>query len=145
MTSVAASDGGDNPTADERTLAMLAELLQLFSWIIGPAIIFLVKRDSKFVRFHALQAMLWQAFIIVLYVVCFAAFIPIMIFTTKQQSPNSNQSAFPVLLMVGFWIAFALIALANMVLAIYFGVKANGGHWSRYPILGRIAWRFVRS
>jgi hypothetical protein len=49
--------GNSIPSPDERTMAMLAELLQLFSWMIGPLILFLVKRDSAFVRFHALQAM----------------------------------------------------------------------------------------
>ena len=35
------------PTSEERTVAMLAELLQLFSWII-----YFAKRVSEFVRFH---------------------------------------------------------------------------------------------
>ena len=46
------------PTQDEKTMAMLAHILQIFTWWIGPLVIFLVKQDSKFVRFHALQALL---------------------------------------------------------------------------------------
>jgi hypothetical protein len=38
------------PTADEKTLAMLAHALQLISGFIAPLIILLVKRESKFVK-----------------------------------------------------------------------------------------------
>jgi uncharacterized membrane protein len=48
------------PTSDETTLALLAHVLQIFTWWIGPLAIYLAKRDSKFVSFHAMQALLWQ-------------------------------------------------------------------------------------
>lgn len=49
------------PTEDERTLALLAHVLQLVSGFIGPLIIFVIKRHSRFVSFHSLQALIWQA------------------------------------------------------------------------------------
>jgi len=48
------------PTRDERTLGMLAHVLQIVSWLLAPAIIFLVRKDSRFVRYHALQAVFFQ-------------------------------------------------------------------------------------
>ena len=48
------------PTKDEYTLALLAHLLQVFSGFIGPLVIFCVRQDSKFVRYHALQSLIWQ-------------------------------------------------------------------------------------
>jgi uncharacterized Tic20 family protein len=48
------------PTQDERTMAFLAHLLQVFTGFIGPLIIFCVKQDSRFVKFHALQSLVWQ-------------------------------------------------------------------------------------
>ena len=48
------------PTSDETTSALLAHVLQIFTWWIGPLAIYLAKRDSKFVSFHAMQALLWQ-------------------------------------------------------------------------------------
>ena len=42
-------------------MALLAHLLQVFSGFIGPLVIFLVKKDSKFVKYHALQCLIWQA------------------------------------------------------------------------------------
>lgn len=35
-------------------------MLQIMLWWIAPLAIFLIKRDSKFVSFHALQALLLQ-------------------------------------------------------------------------------------
>ena len=48
------------PTQDERTMALLAQVLQIVGWWIAPLVIFLIKRESKFVSFHALQALLLQ-------------------------------------------------------------------------------------
>jgi len=48
------------PRQDERTMALLAHVLQLVGWWIPPLVIFLVKRDSRFVSFHALQPLLLQ-------------------------------------------------------------------------------------
>ncbi len=45
------------PTQDERTFAMLAHLLACFGGgFIAPLIILLSKKDSRFVKFHAIQA-----------------------------------------------------------------------------------------
>ena len=46
----------DPATPDERTLALLAHMLQIMLCWIAPLAIFLIKRQSKFVSFHALQA-----------------------------------------------------------------------------------------
>ena len=38
------------------TLALLTHLLMAFTGFIGPLVIFCVKQDSRFVKFHSLQA-----------------------------------------------------------------------------------------
>jgi len=48
------------PTLDERTMAILAHMLQILGLWIAPLIIFVIKRESRFVSFHALQALLLQ-------------------------------------------------------------------------------------
>ena len=37
------------------------------TWWIGPLVIFLIKRSSQFVSFHALQALFWQIIFTVTY------------------------------------------------------------------------------
>lgn len=49
-----------SPGPDERSLAMLAHALQIVGGFIAPLVIFLIRRDSRFVGFHALQALLLQ-------------------------------------------------------------------------------------
>ncbi len=54
------------PTADEKTMAMLSHLLMIFAGFIPPLVIYLVKRDSKFVAFHAMQGLLWHVVMVIL-------------------------------------------------------------------------------
>jgi uncharacterized Tic20 family protein len=117
-------------------MAMLAELLQLFSWFIGPLIIFLVKRDSPFVRFHALQAMLWQVVMAMFYVIFFVVVIAMAVAMPKS---GGAAAAVPVLFMISFYALAGIFSIANFVVAIYFAVKANSGAWASYPVIGSIA------
>lgn len=49
------------PSHDERTSAMLAHVLSIFTGFVGPSVIYFAKRrESRFVAFHAKQAMLWH-------------------------------------------------------------------------------------
>jgi uncharacterized membrane protein len=47
-------------TSDERTMAVLAHVLQLVGGWIAPLIIFFSKRQSRFITFHALQVLLFE-------------------------------------------------------------------------------------
>src|SRR5258708_23310496 len=79
MASQAVVTGLEAPTEDERTMAMLAHLLMAFTGFIGPLVIFCVKQNSRFVRFHSLQALIWHAIYLglsfVFMAVCFSGVI----------------------------------------------------------------------
>jgi len=67
-------------TSEERTWAMLAHLSALLGYIvvlgqyIAPLVIYLVYRErSRFVAFHALQALYFQLALLLLWVVVFVA------------------------------------------------------------------------
>jgi len=132
------------PTPDDRKMAMLAHVLQLFGGFIAPLIIFLVKRDSRFVRFHALQALLWQVTVFAI-TMLFVFGMMISMFLTIPDAPVKNAQP-PVaffLLMGGVWLLIAATWVCNILLAIYFGLKSNSGQWSRYPIIGNLAWKWT--
>lgn len=131
------------PTPDERTMAMLAELLQMFSWLIGPLIIYFVKRDSKFVRFHALQAVLWQVTLTAAYILLFAVLIAGIVAGTAHGGSANPNSPFPVLVMVLLYAFMGLMWLVTLIITIYFAVKAQSGEWARYPVIGRLAKRMA--
>jgi uncharacterized Tic20 family protein len=126
---------------------MLAHLLQFFAGFIPPLVIYLVKRNSRFVAFHAMQALLWQvAYILIMMLGMVAMFATV--FGTLLHHPHANgaNNPPPVGFFVGFgafWMIFMLGWIGNLVLAIVYSIKAYGGQWSAYPIFGRLARKIV--
>jgi len=135
------------PTEDERTFAMLAHLLQFFAGFIPPLVIYIVKRNSRFVAFHALQALLWQVTYFIIIMLGMGAFFVTIFATIAHQIPKAPaNNAFPVGIFVGmgaFWLLFLIGWIVNLILAIYYGIKAHQGQWAAYPILGRWARKIV--
>jgi uncharacterized Tic20 family protein len=128
------------PTQDERTMAFLAHLLQVFTGFIAPLVIFCVKQDSRFVKFHALQSLIWQ--------LCYMALLfGVMIFfffsifaaafhgAFAGHTPNGPPPAF-IFLFPFLWLFWLLGWVANVVLGVLYGIKANRGEWAGYPIIG---------
>ena len=135
------------PTKDEQTLAFLAQFLQIFTGFIAPLVIYLMKRESRFVSFHAMQALLWQIIylvvIIAVFIIAFVgAFATIM---TQPQPPSGSQQppAAVFLLFPLFWLIFMGGWVLNLVIGIVYGIKANRGEWAAYPVIGRWARRIV--
>ena len=137
------------PTQDEKTMAMLAHILQIFTWWIGPLVIFLVKQDSKFVRFHALQALLWQIALMVLGMIgvfLWVAVILSAVFSSAgRAAPNQAPPAAVFLGMGMIWLGFIVFYSANILFGILFGIKAGRGEWASYPLLGRWARQIVKA
>jgi uncharacterized Tic20 family protein len=131
------------PTKDECTMAMLAHLLQVFSGFIGPLIIFVVKKDSKFVKYHALQCLIWQAAYMVIGIGAMVVFFIFMIGSAVHAphgQPNQPPPAF-VFLFPLVWLFWMGGWLVNLILGIVYGIKANRGEWAGYPVLGRLLLR----
>lgn len=127
------------PTQDERTMASLAQALQVVAGWIAPLVFLIIKRDSKFVLFHALQALLFQACLVffwICFMVVWFVFIFSTVFTTAAAAPHGQPP-------VGFFIAFPLFWLFAMggwvlvlILAIVYAIKAGRGEWADYPLVG---------
>jgi uncharacterized protein len=129
------------PTQDERTMAFLAHLLQVFTGFIAPLVIYCVKQDSRFVKFHALQCLIWQlCYMVVLIagmmIFFFSIFATVLGSThgghTANQPPPTIFFVFPF-----FWLFWMLGWVANIILGIMYGIKANRGEWAAYPIIGK--------
>jgi uncharacterized membrane protein len=130
----------DEPTADERTLAFLTHLLMAFTGFIGPLVIFCVKQDSRFVKFHSLQALVWQAIYLVLVFAGMGVFF-VMMFSTLFHNPPPPHSQGPppafVFLFPFVWLGFMGGWVVNLILGVVYGIKANRGEWATYPIFGK--------
>ncbi len=112
--------GGGAVTSDERLVAVGSHLLGHFTKFIGPLVVFLVKRDSKFVQFHSLQAIFFQLALAVVYGILGSIWV----------------LGWPF--MVAVWIA-------DLVLVIIACVRSYHGDWWEYPVVGAIARRQVGS
>jgi uncharacterized Tic20 family protein len=139
-------DAAALPSPDERTFAMLAHILQLFTGFIGPLIIYIVKRDSRFVAFHALQALLWQAIYFVVSMLFMVICIVLLFSTIATRSNPGASKGPPTELFILFpivWLFFACGWVVSMILGIVYGIKANQGQWAAYPIIGRWSLRMA--
>jgi hypothetical protein len=116
--------GGDlTPTSDDRTMAALAHGLSLFGFL-PPLIIYLVKKDaSRFVGFHALQALFFH---LLLLGVLFVGWFVTILLTA-------------VLIGLLLWPVMIALSFAPIVFAIIAAVKASNGEWYEYPLAGRWA------
>ena len=127
------------PTQDERTMALMAHLLQIFTGFLGPLVIYFIRRQSRFVAFHSLQAVFWQLLVTA---VTFLGVLLIMV-TILVGSPRGSgpPSGGVLALFVVFWLAMVGTSLLNLVVAVYFTVKASKGEWAENPLVGGWARR----
>jgi uncharacterized membrane protein len=128
-------------------MATLAQVLQLVGGWIAPLVILLVKRDSRFVSFHALQALLLQALYLVLMMVMMGAFFAFALAGFAFHQPAAPHNSLPLQFVILFpiiWLGIMGWWVFMLVVAIVFGIKAGRGEWAEYPLLGRLARRFLR-
>lgn len=130
------------PTQNERKNAMLAHVLQVFAGILPALLILLKKRESKFVRFHAFQVMLWQGLLIVLTTMAMVGFFVTLPFVPR--SPIELPVTFYVF-SYGSYLLLVIHWIITVCLAISFGVKSHHGDWARYPVIGEWAAKWSRN
>lgn len=134
------------PDQDERTMATLAHVLQLVGWWIAPLVIFAIKRQSKFVSFHALQALLLQIAQMIVFSVVLVAWFA-LIFSTVILHPVPKNAPPPPAIFVLFpliWLVMMSLWALLITVAVVYGIKAGRGEWAEYPLLGKLARRMLQ-
>jgi uncharacterized Tic20 family protein len=131
------------PTADERSMATLAHVLQLVGWFIAPLIIFFLRRESRFVSFHALQAVFLQ---LAYMVVSTGVMVVWFVFVFGMVAADGKSGPPPPLVFVLFGLLSVLamgLWMLLLVTAIIYGIKAGKGEWAAYPVIGGWARRVL--
>jgi uncharacterized protein len=133
-------------TQDERTMATLAHALQMVGWWIAPLIIFLVRRQSRFVSFHALQALLLQVLHMILIFSVMAIFVMTMMTTFAHQAQDHTNAPPPVIFVLFpiMWLYFMGSWILILTLSIVYSIKAGRGEWANYPVIGKLARKMLR-
>jgi uncharacterized membrane protein len=131
------------PTKDEKLLAMLAHLLAFFGGgFIAPIVILAVKRDSKFVAFHAIQALLITCAWIGVFMVTFFGTVSLAILRAPHPALGAHPARPPAEIFLMFPIFFLGFG-GWMVTAVVLALRANDGRWSAVPGIGWLARRLA--
>jgi len=118
---------------DENVAALLA---YVFGWISG-LVFFLIEKDSKLVRFHAMQSILLNVVVLVLTVVLWiVSFILILMLSMLPDLLGSLMGLLTSLL----WLVFSVALLVAWILCV---VRAYQGQFFKLPVIGNMAEKIV--
>jgi uncharacterized membrane protein len=126
-------------------MATLAHILQLVGWFVAPLVIFLIRRESRFVSFHALQALFLQiAYMAMGAIFMVGGFAVIFGAMASHTGPQNGPPPPIVFLFPLIWLGFMGLWVVMLVVAIVYGIKAGRGEWAEYPVLGPLARRVLK-
>src|SRR6516225_8263777 len=125
-----ATSNANGPTSMGMDANVAAGLSYLFS-IVGGLIFYFGEKQNRFVRFHAMQSILFNAFWIVLFIVLF--------------SVQSILYASVILIPLGFVFTCLtiLLPLALLVVWIVLMVYAFQGKYFKLPVIGDYAEKYA--
>jgi len=133
-------------TQDDRTMAVLTQVLQVVGGWIAPLIIFFIRRQSRFVSFHSLQVLFLELVYMAIYVVLVVVWIS-SIGLVIIRTHGADNHPFPAALFIVLpllWLALMGLWVVRIVIAVVYAVKAGRGEWAEYPVLGGLARRVLK-
>jgi uncharacterized membrane protein len=117
---------------DENIAALLS---YVFGWVSG-LIFFLIEKESRLVRFHAMQSILFKVLIAVVGIVLWVVTFVIVII--GSQLPGILGGLLSLLATL-VWIVFSIGLLIAWVMCL---IKAFQGAYFKLPIIGNFAEKF---
>ena len=124
--------GKSSTGLDENIASLLAYIA---GWVTG-LIFFLIEKNSRLVRFHAMQSILLNVLVIIVAIVV-GIVISILVLILGQLS--GALAGIASLLSVLFWLVFGLAVVVAWVMCM---IKAYGGNMYKLPIIGEYADKF---
>ena len=117
---------------DENVAALLSYIL---GWI-GGLIFFLIEKDSRLVKFHAVQSIMLNVLAVV---VAFVLWIVTFVFVIIGAAIGDVLGGIVTLLATLIWVAFGVGILIAVIMCL---VKAFQGQYFKLPIIGNFAEKF---
>jgi uncharacterized membrane protein len=124
--------GKSSTGLDENIAALLS---YVFGWVSG-LIFFLIEKDSRLVRFHAMQSLLFNVLVAV---VGIALWIVLFVVFMIAAQISGTLATLLSLVSVLVWGVFLLGILAGFILCL---VKAFQGQYFKLPVIGNFAEKF---
>lgn len=125
---------GKSSTGLEENIAAL--LSYVFGWVSG-LVFFLIEKDSKLVRFHAMQSIL---LCVVVAVLCVALWILSFLFLVVAAMLPDIMGSLMGLLATLLWLVFSVALLIAWILCL---VRAYQGQFYKLPVIGNMAEKIV--
>lgn len=114
-----------------------------YIWIVG-VIFFILEKENKFVRFHALQSILFGVGnSIIMFLLAIIAIVLSIAFGIGGAMVGGGIESLISLLVGLMWLLFWLIGLLMFAGLIFAAVKAYQGQKFKLPIIGNIAENMV--
>ena len=124
--------GKSSTGLDENVAALLS---YIFGWVSG-LIFFLIEKDSRLVRFHAMQSLLFNVLFGVLAIALW--FVLFIGFLIGAQISDALPALLGLLSLL-VWAVFLIIVLGGWIFCL---VKAFQGQYFKLPIIGNFAEKF---
>jgi uncharacterized protein len=140
-------------TSDEKLMAMLSHLSILFGGIILPIILWAVQKDkSKFIRYHALQAIFFHlVYLAVIVIATFAIVFFAIAFglglgSMSHGHHHSGSGPMPVIMIIMMFVAYAAFFLSifgAIGYEVFLAIKSYQGSYIKIPVIGKIIYKKV--
>ena len=117
---------------DENIAALLS---YIFGWVSG-LIFFLIEKDSRLVRFHAMQSLLFN---VVFAVIAIALWIVLFVVFLVASQISGALTTLLSLVSILVWVVFSIAILVGWVMCL---VKAFQGQYFKLPVIGNLAEKF---
>ncbi|HEY2961996.1 MAG TPA: DUF4870 domain-containing protein [Pyrinomonadaceae bacterium] len=117
---------------DENVAALLS---YVFGWLSG-LIFFLIEKDSRLVRFHAMQSILFNVLIAIVGIVLWVVMFVLLLVSTQLPGIVGTLISLIITLV---WIAFSVGLLIAWVMCL---IKAYQSQYFKLPIIGNFAEKF---
>jgi uncharacterized membrane protein len=125
--------GKSSTGLDENIAALLTYIL---GWVSG-LIFFLIEKDSKLVRFHAMQSILLSVLALI---VCIAGWIVTFVLVLILAQLADVMGAVAGLVATLVWLVIGAALLIAVIMCL---VKAYQGQFFKLPVIGNLAEKIV--
>lgn len=115
-----------------------------YIWIVG-VIFYLLEKENRFIRFHAMQSILFGiANSILMIVLVIVGFVLTFAFGIGGAMVGGGIGTLVSMLIWLIWLLFWLIGIALFATLIFAAVKAYQGQMFKLPIIGNMAEKIVK-
>ncbi len=130
---VPAISGKSSTGLDENIAALLTYVV---GWVSG-LVFFLIEKDSKLVRFHAMQSILFS---VLVGVVCFVGWIVTLVFVVVAAQLADVMGTLVGLIATLIWVVIGAALLIALIMCL---VRAYQGKFFKLPVIGNLAEKIV--